>query len=349
MKTSAELLEGRTLANGWKVVAPAPTGVNSTGGNFSKSYIVEAPDGRRAFLKALDYSRAFKSPDPARTLQALTEAFNFERDTLLRCRENRLDRIVVALDDGIEKIEGAPDGGVVQYLIFELAAGDVRSQADTSKRFELAFALRALHHISVGLRQLHSHGIAHQDLKPSNVLVFPQDGSKLADLGRAAYKGHAVSHDDLHCAGDPTYAPPELLYHQVDPDWNRRRQGCDAYLMGSMVVFFFAGVGMTAVIAEHLDPVHRWANWPGTYSEVLPYVQHAFSRALDDLSPAFPAAISDSLFAAVAQLCDPDPRLRGDPSSRVITSNQYSMERYISRFNLLARHAELGLVTRYRL
>lgn len=184
MPSPAEQLLGLELSAGWAVIERAPISPGRTGGHFSQGYIVESRSGQRAFLKALDFSKAMTEADPARALQPLIDAFNFERDVLNRCKG--LDRVVRALADGSVQVADYP----VQYLIFELANGDVRSQADLSKRFDLAWSLRALHHVATGLNQLHTNGIAHQDLKPSNVLVFENKVAKLADLGRAAYQGH---------------------------------------------------------------------------------------------------------------------------------------------------------------
>ena len=106
-----------------------------TGGNSSHGYIVQNGRGVRAFLKALDYARALKAPDPAKALQALTEAYNFERQVLERCRDKRLDRVVMAITDGTVRVSGEP----VQYLILELADGDARSQAKASARLDIAW------------------------------------------------------------------------------------------------------------------------------------------------------------------------------------------------------------------
>ena len=219
----------------------------STGGCFSVCYIVEDIKGKKAFLKALDFSKAFKEIDPIFALKILTEAYYFEREVLTKCRNEKLDHVVLAIDDGIVRFS---DGGVVPYLIFELADGDVRRQASVSEQFSIAWSLRSLHHIAVGLKQLHGQGIAHQDLKPSNVLVFNGDTSKIGDFGRSAYKGHAPPHENNPIPGDPTYAPPELLYGYMNSDWNSRRFGCDAYLLGSMTIFFFLGVGATTLILK---------------------------------------------------------------------------------------------------
>src|SRR5688500_2118674 len=90
----ATRLLGAKLAGGWTVTKKLERPPNATGGQFSAGYEVENEDGRRGFLKALDFSAAFDNPDPARELQAMTTAFNFERDLLERCKAKRLDKVV---------------------------------------------------------------------------------------------------------------------------------------------------------------------------------------------------------------------------------------------------------------
>ncbi|MHB0967054.1 MAG: protein kinase domain-containing protein [Bellilinea sp.] len=343
MVASAALLQGLVLDGGWTVISPVPKEFRATGGYFSICYIVENSKGDRAFLKALDYSKAFNSADPARSLQAMTETFNFERDVLNKCKNDRLDRVVTAITDGTVRIENQPDAGVVQYIIFELADGDVRRQANLNTQFDLAWSLRSLHHIATGLQQIHSHGIAHQDLKPSNVLVFNGNSSKIADFGRAAYKGHNPPHENEIVPGDYTYAPPDQLYRFIDPNWYARRFGCDAYLLGSMAVFFFLGTGLTPLLFMKLPQPYHYDYWTGTYEEVMPYLKDAFQQILEDYRQNLPVPLQNDLVSIVTQLCEPDPRLRGHPKT-LNSSNQFSMERYVSWFNRLARHAELGVL-----
>src|SRR5439155_2254454 len=137
------------LDGDWTVVEAIELAEDHTGGHFSQGYVVKRKDGLQAFLKALDFSKALTSEDPARALQAMTEAFNFERDILSQCRG--LDRIVRVYGEGKVTVSGQ----TVQYLIFELAKGDVRSYVLISKRFNLVWTLRALHHVATGLSQLH--------------------------------------------------------------------------------------------------------------------------------------------------------------------------------------------------
>jgi serine/threonine protein kinase len=342
MTTPARQLLGRTLPNGWHVAQqlPHPQQEGGTGGNFSAGYIVEK-DGRQAFLKALDFSKALQAPDPARALQALTEMFNFERDVLVKCRNERLSRIVMALDDGNINVDPQRADGIVQYIIFELAEGDVRKQLQIDVDISLAWRLRTLHQVAVGLTQLHGRDITHQDLKPSNVLLFSKTESKLSDLGRAAYKGHIPPHTVLPIQGDPAYAPPEQLYGYSPSDWNLRHFGCDAYLMGSMIVYFFSDASVTSLLLAHLDAQYHPGRWTDTYPAVLPYLRDAFAHTMETIESDLPGEFQSELSAAIRQLCDPDSSQRGHPRTRAQVGNPLALERYVSLFNQLSLKAEI--------
>jgi len=336
------MLAGLTVAGEWQVIEKQEVPPSATGGNFSVGYIVENSSGQRAFLKALDYSRALGSPDPARALQALTEAYNFERDILQKCAG--LSRIVTAVADGSVSVRMNGNSEIVQFLILEKADGDVRSLLTTSSKFETAWSLRALHHVSTGLYQMHQRRMAHQDLKPSNILRFGPSSSKIGDVGRAWQHGVPAPHENEACAGDPGYAPPELLYNHVETDSNVRRLGCDCYLLGSMVLFFFANVAATPAILARMLPSHQPTAWTDSYSRVLPFVRNAF----DSVAAEFAAILSDDLRTELPtmfrQLCDPDPQLRGHPADHASIGNSYSLQRYVGKFATLAGKAELKLI-----
>ena len=269
----AHQLVGLALADGWRVVAAFNPPPGATGGCFSVGYLVQNTDGRTGFLKALDFSPALQSPDPTAALKPLLDAFEYERNILTICDEKRMTKVATAIAHGTVDVPGGGLLSRVSYLIFERADRDARAHLAIAAQFDAAWRLRSLHNVATALWQLHAHRIAHQDLKPSNVLVFGPT-SKVSDLGRASQFGVVAPHDGAPFAGDPQYTPIEVLYGQIDPDWRRRRLGADLYLFGSLIHFFFAQVAITPAIAVKLDPSFYPRNWGDTWASVLPYATH---------------------------------------------------------------------------
>ena len=341
---AASQLLGRTLESGWTVIERLEPPGSGTAGYFSVGYVVEHADGRRGFLKALDYSRAFRAGvDTPLILKNMTSAYVYERNLLRRCRDRRFHRIVQILDEGSVSVSKAPHPEV-DYLIFELADTDARSRLDKTALLDIAWALRTLHHMATALGQLHGENIAHQDVKPANVLLFG-NLSKLGDLGRASQRGAEIWHDEISFPGDRRYAPPEFLYGYVSEDWDRRRITADLYQLGSLATFFFAQAGMTPLIIAKLRDEHRPDSWSGIFEEVLPYLTQAFAEVLEVVKRAITSVtgdedMSERLTRQITYLCEPDPSHRGNPVDHQEVGNPSSLRRFVSAFNLIATRAE---------
>jgi eukaryotic-like serine/threonine-protein kinase len=336
-------LEGLELNEGWIVGVRIDQKPGATGGNFSFGYRVSHPDKGDAFLKALDYSRALRHEDVPAALKALVDAYVYERDLLEKCSKARLSKVILPLAHGQKDIDGFQLP--VNYLIFELADGDVRNQFSAMEAFDHAWVMRVLHNTATGIQQLHGEKIVHQDIKPSNLLTFGEDGSsKLADLGRAEYQGELSPHSAQPIAGDLTYAPPEQLYGHQPSDWHARRRSCDLYHLGSMILFFFTGAATTPAVISRLAPAQHFENWGDSYAGVLPFVRDAFDGVADELDQALPPFCKERLGPAFRELCDPEPEKRGHPQAHGARyGDPYAVERYVSLFNLLAMRAEQGI------
>ena len=314
MDAPAYRLKGLDLDGGWHVEERVEPASKGTGGNFSCGYKVIRKDGALGFLKALDFSIALKTKDPVSALKPLLDAYEFERSLLNECRACHMDRIVLALADGSVVVDPSSPIGVVQYLIFESADCDLRVGLHLLGDLEIAWKLRSLHHIATGLNQLHVREVAHQDLKPSNILVFDGKVSKIADLGCASVRGKGGPRDSHACAGDLAYAPIEALYGYLHPEWIVRRHGCDLWHLGSMVVFLFTGSTMTSLILSEIPSSINPEHWSGTFDDALPYVVDAFGRVIETLGRHVTnEGLRRDLQLIVRQLCNPEVNRRGHP------------------------------------
>jgi serine/threonine protein kinase len=341
MRTPAEKLEGHRLDGGWHVKSIIPKDSQHTGGYFSLGYIVESKEGDVAFLKALDIRKVISSSsDRITKMRDLTAAYVYERDLLRQCKKANLKRIIRLLDDGEIMIENE----MVPYIIFEIAHGDVRKQANYLNRFEVTWSLRTMHHVAVGIKQLHGQEISHQDIKPSNILITKGDVRKIGDLGRSATRNCTLKHMDNCFAGDYHYAPPEALYGYIAPEWRDRRSGSDCYQLGSLFVFMLTGYSMTVLLVNALDNKLQPNQWGGSYQEILPYLVEAYIGCLELVQTYIPdVVVKDELLEIIRQLCHPDINQRGDFVKRRNGANPFDMERFISKFDRLATGFERSL------
>jgi eukaryotic-like serine/threonine-protein kinase len=337
-------LKGKSTPGGWLIGDPVEFAPDHTGGYFSDCYFVEK-DGRKAFLKALDIEKF-----DITQISGLLSAFAYESDLLALCRERKLGRIVQVLEsDKVERDPNAPTVlRYVPFLIFELAEGDIRDSVDVSKAVSDQWRFRILHQTTLALLQLHREQIAHQDLKPSNVLKFDEGRLKLGDLGRSSIRGKAAPHDSLPIAGAKNYAPFEQRYGNLSQDWMERRLSVDVFNLGCLVVFTFTNVCFPEYVLTKLPAPYRPGVWGDSYAQVIVHIQAATVEALTELSYEFPERFRNDLIELVRDLCNPDLSRRGRAGvESKAEAGVLWLERFVSRFDILEKKARISQAARH--
>lgn len=335
-------LVGMTTPGGWLIGEPVTFAADHTGGYHSACFRV-AKGGETAFLKALDIEKFDIS-----TLVWHMSGFQYESDLLGHCKTERLNRIVRVLEAGhVERgPEVSPVLRKVPFMVLELAKeGDIRKTVDISTSVSDQWRFFVLHQTTLALLQLHAQSIAHQDLKPSNVLNFGANRLKLGDLGRSSRRGFAAPHDGINEPGARNYSPFEQRYGNPPGDWVERRLSTDVFHLGCFVVFAFTNICFSEYVMEHLADPYRPSNWGSSYAEVMPHVQAASAAALNDVAHDFPSRFRDRLVQIILDLCNPDPTLRGRTGlSKKSTIGLLWLQRYASRFDILEKEARIRLV-----
>ncbi|MCZ0937634.1 MAG: hypothetical protein OXJ55_03295 [Caldilineaceae bacterium] len=330
----AERLAGMDLPNGWKVESAHFPEKNSTGGQFSVQYIVSSESGDKAFLKAMDFESSLASVSPTDKLYETIQNFRHERQLNQICES--MTRVVRLLDSGETHVDPADPYSAVFYLIFELADSDIRAHVSRQDQDDVGHLLQLMHQVSVASQQLHSAKISHLDIKPSNVLVFRQLGARLADLGRSIVSGQSSPVGSFACMGDMRYAPLELLYANVRPEWKDNRESCDFYLLGNLLFFLLTSSSLTQMLSNRLvklDSSLHYGNRAMSYDHVFPYVSRTFFQIIRELRSDPRVDYVPEIVDVVRQFCDPDPSQRGLPLNR--GASRYSLQRLISRLDLL--------------
>lgn len=345
---AAHSLLNRTLKKGWVVKEKPERDPNQSGSNFSVGYTVEK-DGETCFMKAFDFagflSIAFPKNgedeiDVVDVINEMTNAFIYERDLSRHCKDKHVTKVSFVRESGQEYVEGFSIP-LVPYLIFDLAEGDVRKTLHFSSELDYAWRFNSLHDIAVGLKQLHSIEVSHQDLKPSNVLVFNSE-SKLGDLGRSICRDIEGPYSKRPFTGDFTYAPPEIWYRYYEKDWAKRVFATDCYMLGSLVIFYFSGISMSALLRKHIPDNFSWEVWTGAFEELEPYLENGFARAMNEFETNITRQdLKTELRQLVEFLCNPFPEKRGHPKNVLSNGSNYSMERFVTTLDVLKRKAEI--------
>jgi eukaryotic-like serine/threonine-protein kinase len=135
------------------------------------------------------------------------------------------------------------------FIIMELLDGEsLKDIIDRSGALPYNRALDLLGQIALGLDYAHQKGIVHQDIKPSNILLVPDDHIKILDFGLACSKGE----EGLDVLGTPHFMAPEQI--EGDPVDERT----DIYSLGITAYEMFTGERpyakntVTEIISKHL-------------------------------------------------------------------------------------------------
>lgn len=342
----ASRLEGKTI-DGWQILKKRIKTAEDHSGAFSSCYEVKNIESNNlGFLKAINYQYAFGIFKPGKTsadfLQDLTENYNYEKDLLEFCKEKKMSHIVTAVAHGEyrETSELFP----VPYLIFETARDSLKNIV-VHENIDIAWRLGVIHGLLVGLSQLHQENIAHQDIKPSNILLFGHEVSKLSDLGNATKfdKRSPLWDREGHC-GDMTYSPIELFYHYCSPNWDARRLGADLFMAGGIITFLFTDSNFLTLLAANLPDVYKPYNFGGTFEDVKPHLMKAYYKTIDEIKGRIPIPVRSQLIDIIQKLTHPVPELRGIPKGAKFSSSlpQYSLRRYISIIDRLAKLFEIS-------
>jgi len=337
MSDLASNLAGKTIGK-WKVDKKL-----STSGGFSSAYAVTHEDGTTAFMKATNVTYAANSlqfhGSRVDLMSGLLDEFRHERDLLKLCGEERLDRVVVALDSGEHQ---EPGSFFVPYLVFEFCPhGDMRRHPKLQNA-GLVWRLKVFHGICVGLSQLHSRSIAQGDLKPANVLVFGEDFSKISDLGFSLRDDKSARSTNSGFRGDLSFAPLETLYGHTERDWNVRHKGGDMFMLGGLLAFLVADVHLVGKILTKLPMAYHPQVWKGGYTAALPAVRTATYDTVQEITAALPKEIQADVQEMLLWLSEPEPAKRGHPQTVLSQGgDRYSLERIISIADRIGKQARL--------
>ena len=340
VRPQAEGLIGVVIYQRWRLERLLHAKPPETGGNFGVGYVAtDLLEGDERFVKVIDYQRGIN--DPFRLADFLKEA-EFEVIAHNACL--RMSKVVRMIDHGKLVFRTKGDDSLYTYLclVQEKGEGDIKSHIDFAPDRSTAWKLWVLRDVALAARQMELAHLAHNDIKPSNVIRFSNNGSrepiKLGDVGRIVTRNGSGPFDKAPWAGDPAHRPIEAEYGWQEPEWMNRCTAADAYMLGNLICFLFAGSSLTERITNSMPDEFK----PGRlgYRDALDLVRHTWNTVLtDQVLPSFPTGIRDKLGSIIRWMTDPDPSVRGEPSAR--RAGTIGFDRIVSHLERLALQAQV--------
>ncbi|MGD9583294.1 MAG: hypothetical protein AB7V26_06445 [Lysobacterales bacterium] len=335
----AERLVGLVLNDNWMVHERLARDGGDTGQSRSSCYRAVSRDGQAAFVKAFDFRQDDRSGDTER-LERNVREFNHERKILEHCKH--LSRVTRIHDSGTVTVADQ----AVHFIVCEFAPRSFRSWQPPGETSVPAHErLRALRKIASALVQLHGVGVAHQDVKPSNAVCFDGARIKLSDLGSSSCQLlPSPPHDEDAVVGQPNYAPYELLYPNAGSStWQRRRFGCDAFLLGNLIFTAFVGASLTILVLHGIDEKLRPDSCVCNYEDVLPDLITAHFEFVPIFMREFvPEIVAEDVIRLVLALTHPDPAERGLSRGLLHGERQFDLHRCVGTLNTLAMRVEVN-------
>jgi serine/threonine-protein kinase len=166
------------------------------------------------------------------------------------------------------------------WLILELMRGSLKPAAE-GQPLDVDYLRVVLVNCLSGLHFLHSNGVIHGDIKPSNILVGLQKRVKLGDFGLAR---RASNQEGSLLKGTTKYMAPELLSTQFGPIG----PPSDLYSLGFSAYEMLCGDQFESLLPT-LSNFGRnkqmaWMLWHSTADVRLPEIHRVLEGVPDDLA-----------------------------------------------------------------
>ena len=225
-----------------------------------------------------------------------------ERSFLERCqREVEKQKAIAGNVRRVVLMNELSDDPRGAFIISDFVSGASVDQLLASRPdpFDLVRGLRIIHATAKVLDQIHTQGLVHGGLRPSNIILRLSGGVQVCDVGLAAL----IADQEALSPDAARYMAPELFHG------NAADETSDIYALGMVAYEMLAGRGafeqaFNAVLSDPRSSAMRWMKWH-TNAKALPTPLH-------ELNPRVPVRMGDLIARMMSK----------DRSKRIASASQ---------------------------
>ena len=183
------------------------------------------------------------------------------------------------------------------YVLMERAKNDwseeIKNRARAKKYYKESEIISILKQINSGLFYLKKNNVAHRDIKPQNILIFPNNVYKIADLGESkSMRSNRIQMATLR--GSELFMSP-LLYDGLKYSKQNIRHNPFKSDMFSLGLCFLYALCLTIRVLENIRELNNMKN-----------IKNVIYRYLDK------NRYSDKLIKVILRMIDLDENIRYD-------------------------------------
>lgn len=220
-------------------ILPLNTNYLSSKGGNSNVYKLKDEKGNEFAIKFSNYFRPIKKSSNRGYLRFLNEI-----KALQEVKERDFQNVVSIISDGEINL----DGKDYPYFIMEKADLDLKDYLYTNPQIDFQQKFFLCKEIFKAIKELHSIGIYHRDIKPDNILLFISDDKiswKIADLGLIKYRDIDNEFDKIgEKIGPFGWLAPEAMNKFLTEESNigldcKIDHNSDIFMLGELFWFVF--------------------------------------------------------------------------------------------------------------
>ncbi len=267
-------------------------------GGTARVYLGAASDGSKVAIKVLHEYLASSS----------------QVRKLLRREASTLQRVQ---GPGVAKLLDFDISETLTYLVMEYVEGETLESLVASKPLNGIFLNNTISGIIEALESVHTAGIVHQDLKPSNVVLGP-NGATVLDFGLSIIEEASSATRPLELGGTPAWISPEQV------TGSKVTTASDVFNLGMLIAFLATGQNPFGT-GKPEALLYRIANSSPDLQKLDPHLRRIVSACLSKASAERPSLEQvKSLLQGVDDSAGESNESEGD---RTVLASQTSIAR----------------------